>query len=88
MVCPEDINPQGKLSGGRLIQWIDELGGIVGRRHFGKMITTAKIDDIDFIADAQQNDMIVLIGKGSFNNRQSIRPLGGGALNVPAAFQK
>lgn len=72
VVCPKDINPQSKLSGGRLIQWIDELGGIVGRRHSGKMITTAKIDNIDFIAGAQQNDMIVLIGKVTYVGNTSM----------------
>ena len=38
------INGYGRLFGGQLVAWIDELAGLVGRRHCGHEITTACID--------------------------------------------
>ena len=34
------INGYGRLFGGQLMQWIDELAGIVSMRHAGGRITT------------------------------------------------
>lgn len=42
------INGYGRLFGGQLVAWIDELAGLVGRRHCGHEITTACIDNLNF----------------------------------------
>ena len=55
------INGYGRLFGGQLMQWIDELAGIVSMRHAGGRITTASIDNLNFKAGAYLNDTIVLI---------------------------
>ena len=60
-VRPQHINGYGRLFGGILMQWIDELAGIVGRRHAGVTVTTACIDTLSFHAPAFQNDMVVLV---------------------------
>ena len=52
-----------KAFGGQLMQWIDELAGIVSIRHAGGRITTASIDNLNFKAGAYLNDTIVLIGR-------------------------
>ena len=57
------INGYGRLFGGQLMQWIDELAGVVCRRHCGMTVTTASIDNLNFQEPAYLNDMIVLIGK-------------------------
>lgn len=57
------INGYGRLFGGQLMQWIDELAGIVSRRHSGMGVTTAAIDNLNFKAAAYQNDMVVLEGR-------------------------
>ena len=57
------INGYGRLFGGQLMQWIDELAGIVCRRHSEMGVTTAAIDNLNFKDAAYQNDMIVLKGK-------------------------
>ncbi len=44
------INGYGRLFGGQLVAWIDELAGLVGRRHCGHEITTACIDNLNFKA--------------------------------------
>ena len=66
------INGYGRLFGGQLLQWIDELAGIVCRRHSGMGVTTASIDNLHFKKAAYQNDMIVLVGKLSYVGRTSM----------------
>jgi acyl-CoA hydrolase len=66
------INGFGRLFGGQLLQWIDELAGIVCRRHSGMGVTTASIDNLNFRRAAYQNDMIVLVGKLSYVGRTSM----------------
>ena len=51
------INGYGRLFGGQLMQWIDELAGIVSMRHAGGRITTASIDNLNFKAGAYLNDI-------------------------------
>ena len=38
-----DINGQGRLFGGRLLAWIDEIAAIAATRHAGVNVTTAAI---------------------------------------------
>ena len=60
--CPAHINHYGRLFGGQLLKWIDELAGIVAIRHCGATVTTAAIDNLQFHAPAYTGDMIVLRG--------------------------
>lgn len=66
------INGYGRLFGGQLMQWIDELAGIVCRRHSGLSVTTASIDNLNFKDAAYQNDMIVLVGKLTYVGKTSM----------------
>ena len=62
LICPAHINHYGRLFGGQLLKWIDELAGIVAIRHCGTTVTTAAIDNLQFQAPAYTGDMIVLQG--------------------------
>ena len=62
LICPAHINHYGRLFGGQLLKWIDELAGIVAIRHCGATVTTAAIDNLQFRAPAYTGDMIVLRG--------------------------
>ena len=62
LICPAHINHYGRLFGGQLLKWIDELAGIVAMRHCGSTVTTAAIDNLQFRAPAYTGDMIVLRG--------------------------
>ena len=57
------INCYGRLFGGVLMQWIDEMAGIVARRHAGTIVPTACVDNLNFKAGAYLGDVVVLIGK-------------------------
>lgn len=58
----EDINGENRLFGGKLVSWIDEVGGIVAKRHAGIRVTTASIDNLRFKEPAHLDDLIVIIG--------------------------
>ena len=63
IVRPNHLNGAGRLFGGILMQWIDEVAGIVAKRHCGGNVTTASVDNLTFLNGAYQNDMIVIRGK-------------------------
>ncbi|MBQ9059223.1 MAG: acyl-CoA thioesterase [Atopobiaceae bacterium] len=63
IIRPQHINPSDRLFGGQLMLWIDEMAGVVSRRHSNSIVTTASIDNLNFLAAAYQDDMIVLVGK-------------------------
>lgn len=62
LICPAHINHYGRLFGGQLLKWIDELAGIVAIRHCGSTVTTAAIDNLQFRGPAYSGDMVVLRG--------------------------
>ncbi|MDR1018430.1 MAG: acyl-CoA thioesterase [Lachnospiraceae bacterium] len=66
------INGVGRLFGGSLMQWIDEISGVVAVRHTGLGVTTAAIDNLNFKEGAYQNDTIVLIGKVTYVGHTSL----------------
>ena len=72
LICPAHINHYGRLFGGQLLKWIDELAGIVAIRHCGATVTTAAIDNLQFQAPAYTGDMIVLQGQVTSVGRTSM----------------
>ena len=66
------INGYGRLFGGQLMQWIDELAGIVATRHSEARITTASVDNLNFKSGAYLNDTIVLIGRITYVGKTSM----------------
>lgn len=71
-VRPEHLNGAGRLFGGRLMEWIDELAGLVAIRHTQKDVITASVDNLKFIRGAYLKDLIVLIGRVTFVGRTSL----------------
>ena len=66
LLMPKHSNGYGRLFGGKLVEWIDEMAGIVSRRHCQTETTTACIDNLNFKASAQTGDMRVLRGKMTY----------------------
>lgn len=71
-VRPTHINHYGRLFGGELLKWIDELAGIVAMRHSGETVTTAAVDNLQFQAPAYTGDMVVLQGSVTYVGRSSM----------------
>ena len=61
-IRPEHLNGAGRLFGGRLMEWIDEVAGLVGIRHSQCNVITASVDNLKFIRGVFQNDLVVLVG--------------------------
>ncbi len=62
IVRPTHLNGSGRLFGGILLQWIDEVAGIVAKRHCNGDVITVAIDNLKFLKGAYQKDLVVLIG--------------------------
>lgn len=58
-VKPEDLNPNGTLFGGRLLEWIDEEAALYAIIQLeNQKVVTKYISEIDFKASAKQGDII------------------------------
>ncbi len=68
----EDINGEGRLFGGQLVSWIDEVAGTVAKRHAATPITTASIDNLQFKSAAYLNDLVVIIGHVTYVGNTSM----------------
>lgn len=63
-VKPEDLNPNGTLFGGRLLEWIDEEAAMYAIIQLeNQKVVTKYISEIDFVSSAKPGD-IVEIGIG------------------------
>lgn len=72
IVRPSHINHYGRLFGGQLLKWIDEVAGIVAIRHAGTTVTTAAIDNLQFQGPAYQGEVVVLRGMVTYVGRSSM----------------
>ena len=72
MVDPADLNGSKWLFGGRLLSWIDTVAGVTARRHCEMNAITASIDNLNFLAPAHRNELLVLVGKVTYTGRTSM----------------
>lgn len=63
------LNGYGRLFGGKLMEWIDIVAAVTARRHCGRNVTTAAVDNLEFSAPAYANDTIVLVGTLTYTGR-------------------
>lgn len=60
-IKPEDLNPNGTLFGGRLLEWIDEEAAIYAAIQLdNNYIVTKFMSEIEFISSAKQGEIIEL----------------------------
>ena len=79
-VKPEDLNPNGSLFGGRLLEWIDEEAALYTIIQLeNQRVVTKYMSEIDFKSSAKQGDIIeiglevVSFGKSSINLKCRVR---------------
>jgi acyl-CoA hydrolase len=72
ILMPEHINGYGRLFGGKLVEWIDVVAGVVARRHANRNVTTVFIDNLHFKEPAYVNDTIVLVGRITYVGKTSM----------------
>ena len=54
------------------MQWIDELAGLVAKRHSHMNVTTASVDNLRFLKGAYQRDVVVISGKITYVGNTSM----------------
>jgi len=79
-IKPEDLNANGTLFGGRLLEWIDEEAALYTIVQLeNHKVVTKYISEIDFKASAKQGDVIeigievVKFGKASITLSSEVR---------------
>lgn len=72
ILMADHINGAGRLFGGKLVEWIDVVAGVVARRHSGRNVITAAIDNLQFKAGAYINSTLVLIGRVTYVGHTSM----------------
>ncbi len=72
LLFPQDMNCYGRLFGGRLLQWMDEMAGLVAKRHSESVVVTAAIDNLQFLHGAGVNDTIFMHGYLTYVGRSSM----------------
>ena len=72
LVRPNHLNGANRLFGGILMQWMDEVAGVVAKRHSMSNVTTASVDNLRFIQGAYQNEMIVITGRMTYVGHTSM----------------
>lgn len=65
LVFPNDLNANGTLFGGRVLELGDWLCCIVAKRHSQRVCVTLGLDSVRFLAPAMSGDILVL--KASLN---------------------
>ena len=72
---PTHMNGMGRLFGGQLMSWIDEVACLVGNRHSQANVITASVDNLRFIRGAYVNELIVMIAKMTYVGHTSMEVL-------------
>ena len=75
IVRPNHLNGANRLFGGILMQWMDEVAGIVAKRHAMTNVITASVDNLTFLRGAYQNELVVIIGKLTWVGKSSMEVL-------------
>ena len=66
------INGYGRLFGGQLMQWIDEVAVVAAKRHARMNVITASVDSLSFLRGAYVKDTVVIIGKVTYVGNTSM----------------
>ncbi len=69
----KNLNGNQLLFGAQMFSWMDEISVIVARRHSGHDVTTARVDECQFLATAIHCDTIIVQGELVSVGRTSMR---------------
>ena len=74
VVLPNDTNTLGKLFGGSLLAWIDEIGAVAAHRHSSRVAVTAAINNVSFTKPVDLGAIVTLSAKVSraFNSSMEV----------------
>ena len=65
VVLPNDTNSLGKLFGGALLAWMDEIAAVSAHRHSKRVVVTASINNVSFREPIDLGAIVTLEAKVS-----------------------
>lgn len=71
----ENVNGAGRLFGGHLMVWMDEISAVSARRYAKCPVTTACMENLRFLRPAYQNETLVVTGRVIYTGRTSMEVL-------------
>lgn len=72
IVLPSDTNALGTIFGGKIVSWIDIGAAIAAGRHARRVVVTASIDALHFLAPVRLGHVVHLRAMVNFASRTSM----------------
>lgn len=72
IVLPSDTNALGTIFGGKIMAWIDIAGAIAAGRHARRIVVTASIDALHFVAPVKLGHYVHIRALVNFAGRTSM----------------
>lgn len=72
LVLPPDTNVYKDLYGGRLVEWIDNVAGIVAAKHSRKRTVTGSIDSLFFLSPINLGDIVHMTGRINYVHKSTM----------------
>jgi len=72
MVLPSDTNALGTIFGGKVMSWIDIAGAISAGRHSRRVVVTASIDALHFLAPIKLGHVVHIKAMVNYASRTSM----------------
>ena len=95
IIHPNDANPLGTVFGGRVMAMMDEVAAIAAQRHARKVVVTAGMDALDFLAPVKVGHFLTMKACVNFASRTSMEvgvkaiaedPLSGETRHTASAY--
>lgn len=95
IVQPNDTNAIGTVFGGKVMAMMDEVAAMAAQRHARKVVVTASVDALDFLAPVKMGHYLIVKAKVNFAARTSMEvgvtafaedPLTGETRQTSSAF--
>ncbi len=72
MILPNDANPLGTASGGKIMHLVDIAAAIAAHRHCRRQVVTASFDELDFLHPVRIGELVILRASVNFAGRTSM----------------
>ncbi len=72
IVLPSDANALGTIFGGKVMAWIDIAGAITAGRHARRVVVTASIDALNFLAPVKVGHIVHIQAMVNYASRTSM----------------
>lgn len=66
IIQPNDTNPLGTVFGGKVMAMMDVVGALAAQRHARKVVVTAAIDALEFLAPAKVGHFLIVRAQVNF----------------------